>query len=144
MTSPSTYKYKSASVSCGPLNRHGVMTISYSGPMNEEVFCTLRKQVLAVSHEAKALVIHMQGALLLMADAPEIKAGVYLGKCPDAAIIVSPVQVELLAKYGNVLAAQGVMRVVFLHSQLDLAQRWANRRAQLAASKSQSLPHFAQ
>lgn len=141
---PKLFKYHSASVACSLIDRQGVMTITYSGAMNREAFSALRERVVAASIQAKAMVIHLHGALLLMAESPEITMAVDAWRRPDSAIIVNPVQVALLNAHSRTMARAGVTQLVFLRSQSELAQQWAIRRAMPAAVKSQSLPNFAQ
>lgn len=74
---------------------------------------------------ADALVIRLDAAVLAMASLEVSDPAVYAMNPTPGAFVVLPEQFELVAGYARKLAALGVIRVVFLASQLALAHRWA-------------------
>ena len=82
---------------------------------------------MPIVENSPALVIRTDTALMTMDSVPLIEAPKVV--VPPAAIVVCPEQRDLWVEYSRQLADVGIMRTVFLTSQLDLAYRWAERMA---------------
>lgn len=71
----------------------------------------------------KALAIRLDGCVMA---AP---VGAVAGGETDACLLVRPDQYDFYFDYALRMADRGVKRVVFLDSQLHLAQQWIDRRS---------------
>lgn len=104
----------------------------YSGVLTQDCFADLRAAVVHETRDAKVMMMDMSRALMTCCEAPPIADDTYLANVAPAAVLVRPDQYEVWRAYAGQAANQGVIRVVFLTSQLAQAQRWV---ARLAASQ---------
>lgn len=105
----------------------GLCEVVYTGPLTRSGYSALRAGVLRETEKARALVLRMDRAMVLLDDDPHADVAPYLGDEPPAALVSSADQFAYWNEYARRLAAVGVMRAVFLSSRLELARLWAER-----------------
>jgi hypothetical protein len=137
------FEHQSARATLRPIEG-GVIEVNYYGVLSHESLRHLKREILPSVAEAPALVIRMDKALIV-ASSVETPAGWSVNKnIPLAALIVRPEHFEMWVDYSHRVALVGVMRAVFLISQLDLAYRWARGHALAVRSISPQSQHCKQ
>lgn len=115
----------------------GVCEIRYRGVLTRPTFERMRADVLQAVSDAGALVLRMDRALMAIGQL-EVGAPDEYGHNPaPGAVVVNRDQVEFWADYSSQIARKGVMRAVFLDSQLELARHWAVRHARAHAAREE-------
>lgn len=123
---------------------NGVIEITYYGILSRDVLRELKRQILIAAEDAPALVIRMDKALVIASDISPPPEWDSQKKIPIAALVVPPAHFEMWTEYGHRVALIGVMRAVFLVSQLDLAYRWAGAHALAALAILPRSPRYRQ
>jgi hypothetical protein len=96
----------------------------YSGVLTRDCFVDLRSAVVLETREARVMLADMSRVLMTSIEAPPIPDNTYLANVAPAAVLVRPDQYDVWRDYAGQAANQGIIRVVFLVSQLPQAQRW--------------------
>jgi hypothetical protein len=96
----------------------------YSGVLTRDCFADLRSAVVNATRDARVMTMDMSRALMTCYEAPSIPRNTYLANVAPAAVVVRPDQYDVWRDYAGQAANQGIIRVVFLVSQLPQAQRW--------------------
>lgn len=127
------FKHHSARATCEHIRGNiKQMLVTYSGPISLFAFEELAGRVLWATNGADALMVRVDGCVLLM-DQPAADSGAaHAPHAPPACIIVRPEQAAYWTAYAALLAASGIRRVVFLDSQLELAAEWLQRQSSRA------------
>lgn len=127
-----------------PNSTHGVVEAAHFGAIGYAELKALRDVAGSTLRNAGALVVRLEGALLLCKDAPEISAHTYGEDPPAGCITCSPEQYEWVLAYSRRLAKIGVGRVVFRADQQEsafrLAEHLARERIQRLRSLQRSKP----
>lgn len=122
-----TFSYHAARAQC----RHAVDSrtsyVGYFGPMCARAFSELAPQVLLETSRSDAALIRMDRCLWLSGATPVVQ--MRAGHMPPACVVVRPDQYDFWVRYAAIAADAGFRRVVFLDSQLALAQEWLLRQA---------------
>jgi len=101
----------------------------YSGVLSQDCFADLRASVVYETRGAKVTTMHMGRALMAFNVAPPIYDDTYAGSRAPGAMVVRPDQYDVWRDYAGQMANRGIIRVVFLTSQLPQARRWTDRFA---------------
>lgn len=116
------FSHFSAVVRCEISSDAAVVT--YSGPITNASYSALLPLATRATQGAAALMIRLDGCLTTLSDAmPDSVV------TPEGCLVVRPDQFDFWSDYAKKSARSGVMRVVFLDSQLSLAHCWLARRA---------------
>lgn len=131
----SSFEYLSARVVLRRLDS-GVVEASYYGVLTRGALAALKGMIYQAVGDAPAFVIRLDRALTVdsnMAPPPEWDAK---KKIPIAALVVRQEDLGIWTDYSHRVALIGVMRAVFLVSQVELAYQWAEAHALAALSVS--------
>ena len=118
-----------------------VWRAEYTGPMCRECFDDLRAKVVQATQEARVLLIRMDRALSVSALVPEVPPTTYRINRAPAAVIVRPDQFDVWQAYADRMADIGIMRAVFLESQLAQAHRLVDCLAGVSALRAAQTPY---
>lgn len=124
----SSFVYQTAKVVLRPLDS-GVVEVTYYGVLSREAFRTLKNQVHQAAEGVPALVVRLDKALIIASDIAPPPEWDSQKKIPIAALVVRPEHLGIWIDYSHRVALIGVMRAVFLVSQIELAYRWAEAHA---------------
>ena len=122
------YRYGSARVYSGVVSSTGLVEAGYSGALTRAAFDALRREVLLDTGPAPCVVLRMDKSLTVMSELPDIPPGTYKPTAPSGAVIVRRDQFEMWSAYNRKLGQIGIMRAVFLDSNVALAYEWAQRQ----------------
>lgn len=100
-------------------------TAEYSGVLTADCFANLRALVIAETQDASVMTLNMSRALMAIPEAPQIPADTYGINHTPGAVVVRQDQFDAWRNYAGQMADLGIIRVVFLVSQLPQARRWA-------------------
>lgn len=125
-------EYRSAAATCIrlPESRAGILLISFYGLLDDVSMLWLVRRMLDATRCVPAMVVRTDQAAIAMTEFPLLD--------PDeqpslpAALVMRRELREMGVEYGRRLAERGITRAVFVESQLEMAIRWAARRAVVA------------
>lgn len=112
----------------------GVLLLNFYGLLNAYNLESLSARLIPVTIHAPALVARTDQALVAMQRVP--LHGRDDQPTMPAAIVVRREHRDLGVEYGRRQAEIGLTRAVFVETQLELALRWAERRAEQARALS--------
>lgn len=138
---PDRITHLSATVYAGPLegSRNGVQEQRHIGIVTPATIGRLRRRSLEAARHAPAIVFRFERSVFAMDRIPEIPIDLYAVAQAPAAVVVRPDQYEFWQEFADRLMQQaGVLRAVFLESNLDLARRWAEVEALAKCAGSQT------
>lgn len=120
------FTYHATQARCYRANTKGLVTVVYSGPLCIKALLSIAPQVLRATCGAQALMVRLDGCLMAMGGGVPV-----LGDAQSApgCLIVRADQFDAWSDYGVRSARLGVRRIVFLDSQIVLAQQWLARRS---------------
>lgn len=130
--SMTTFKYHAAQAKLTIKDR--IAEVDYSGPISSNAFKVLRDLVTEAAPLASCFVIRMDKSLTMMGTPPAALTGVK-GAAPGA-VIVREDQYELWRAYAAAMSHVGVIRIVFLESQLALCREWVDVQLKYRGVKS--------
>lgn len=128
-----TFAYHSAQARCYPVSPVGLAKVAYLGPLCNGAFKAFAPQVRCATSKARAILIKMDGCLMLMSGLPDAPDKGSLADSPPGCLIVRPDQLSFWSAYAERMAYAGLRRLVFLESQTPLALQWLERRSSLLA-----------
>ena len=99
----------------------GVCSIVYSGVIGDVCFANLRQNVVLATLGAKVLLIDMTGVLSTSVLVPPVPASLYPNTAPPGVVICREDQLSTWRQYAGDIAEHGIMRLVFLDSERELA-----------------------
>lgn len=123
--------YHAARALCRKIGRSGIAEVVYSGPLTAAAFNALAPLALDETKEALALMIRVDGCLVLMDGPIDLPDKVHDKIGPPGCLIVRQDQRDFWCGYAATLSRRGVRRIVFLDSQLELARQWVDRQISL-------------
>jgi hypothetical protein len=110
----------------------GVIEASYYGLITPQLLPGAYRQVVCAVNDERAAVVRTDTSLMTLDGWPEIAP-----LSAPVALVVSPDQFEFWMEWAAMVARKfGQVRTVFLPHHLELARRWAEDRALVAASRS--------
>lgn len=120
------YSYHSATVRVYPIPRinRGVLEVSWGGILTAEATQALWRAHHAVTRTAPALVIRLDGAVCAFGS-PGVISKAQMAQTPPSALVVTPALYAGYKVFIRGLAERGVLRAIFLPSQIDYARQWA-------------------
>lgn len=121
---PVTFRLHSAEAKVTKLVT-GVVEVIYSGPMTYAVSKALRALVIEATPNAPCLVLRLDRALTLYEVIPPDATDVYRLSRAPAAMVVRQNQYDVWSDYARAIERLGVMRAVFLDSEVEQAYQWA-------------------
>ena len=124
----------SAAALCSPVRGARMSEVSYRGVICNKAFSSLVPKVLAHTADSDGLIFRMDHALVVCNDFPDPPAG-YSLDTPIGAVICREFQYLAMCEYTAKLSRAGVIRAVFLETQLECAMRWLDVHL-LAKSRS--------
>lgn len=130
-----TFSHHSALVRCRRINSGRVFVASWSGPLYFSAMESLRDQVADAALGAQCLILRIDRALDLMGDSPSTRIQSYRPGVAPGAIIVRADQYQPWADYADNMATKGIIRMVFLNSQLVQCQGWVEAELTAALAK---------
>lgn len=111
-------------------DRDGVTLAVYEGRVDGTALVDLRGAVARQAADTTAYVVRMDSARLLMGVDPFIPpAGMDLSTLPGGAVICRLDQLEVMRAYARYMSEHGVIRTVFLDSEIQEALHFAARHA---------------
>ncbi len=113
-------------VSYGP-GRGGVLLAKYEGLITGPQLVQLRTAVIADTPETRAFVVRFDSAALLMGVDPLLPEAGNYDAIPDGAVVCRHDQLDVVRAYARYMAERGVIRAVFLDSEISQAMRFALR-----------------
>jgi len=114
--------------------------ISYKGALSRSAFYALRAQALQATQGADSLVIRVDTALVISIDMPDNPHVMYAGNTAPGCLVVSLDQRDAWERHAREMAEIGVMRIVFLSSQLPLAYAMAGSLAAIRSKSTAGTP----
>ena len=123
-----------------PMSTFGVVEAAHFGAIGYAELKALRDVAGSELRTAGAVVVRLEGALLLCDEAPEIGAHTYGEDPPAGCITCTPQQYEWVIAYSRNLAKIGVARVVFRVDQQESAFRLAEHLARERTLQLRSMP----
>ena len=121
---------------CVPVGTLGLVEVDYWGSLTEQAYIELRVSVLAATRSAAALVIRMDNASMLLGQQPTPPSPMKSAGAPAGALVVRVDQFQMFSDYARALSALGVVRAVFLPSQLGCAHAFAEHHARARPLRS--------
>ena len=122
---------------CVPVGTLGLMEVDYWGSLTKPAYIELRVSVLAATRSAAALVVRMDNAAMLLGQQPTPPSPMKSAGAPAGALVVRADQFQMFSDYARALSAVGVVRAVFLPSQLASAYSFAEHHARAWPPSSQ-------
>ena len=113
----------SAKATCG--DDGGILTIDYSGVINQAAFHLLDVQTQARRMAAPVALERMDKALTLPGPVV-VCPSAWMPGTPPSAVIVRDDQYPASVAFCVLLAERGVLRMTFLQWQTDAARHWCN------------------
>lgn len=111
-------------------DKSGVTLAVYSGPLDGESLAGLRHAVNRQAIGTAAYVVRVDQSCLLMGVNPWIPdAGMELSSIAGGCVVCRPDQLEVMRQYSQYMAERGVVRTVFLDSEIQEALHFAARHA---------------
>lgn len=110
-------------------NESGVTIAEYGGAMCGRTLVHLRDSVAADVPDTRAYVVRLERTCLLMGVDPFIPAPGDVSAMPGGVVVCRPDQLDAMRIYAMHMANRGVVRVVFLESELQQALHFAQRHA---------------
>lgn len=129
------YRYHSARARVREIGG-GVHEIEYTGAMTPKAFHALREDVLEATRGAQALVIRVDRGFFAMAQIRPSTRSAYAHNDAPGAVVGRQDQLGYWVDYSMGAAEIGIMRAVFLDSQMTMALEWARRHARVFPSIS--------
>lgn len=103
----------------------GVAEVTYWGVLTCAALDALRLVLVKEAAQEASLIVRLDKVLYGFACAPPVPVGAYPCNSAPAALVVQPENYDMWTDYARNLAAHGVMRAVFLSSELVQAEQWA-------------------
>lgn len=102
-----------------------VIEAAYAGPIDASSLVRLRSAVVT-QERAHAYVVRMEKACLLMSIDPLLPpVGDYKAIGPGV-VVCRPDQLEVIRAYAKFMSERGVLRAIFLESELEQARNFAS------------------
>lgn len=133
-----TFSYYAARAHVGMTGGDRTAHVGYFGPLCGRAFARIAPQVMAEIGGADAAMIRMDACLWLAGATPGIHP--QPGPMPPACVVVRADQFDVWTRYAAAAAEAGFRRIVFLDSQLELAQEWLLRQSARQSMRRGALP----
>lgn len=108
----------------------GVTVAVYGGAMCGETLVDLRSAVAMQAQNTRAYVVRLERSCLMMGVDPFIPVSGDFSALPGGAVVCRQDQLETMRVYARYMAEHGVIRVVFLESEIQAALNFARRHAE--------------
>jgi len=117
-------------------SQHGVVCAEFTGPITKDIYDQLRSKMLQLVAGAPAIVIRVDRAMFALQYAEQVPRGHFIAPTPAAAVIASRADFAMFTEMAHQLAAAGVIRVIFLDTEMQAALDWAEDWAMLQLRSS--------
>jgi hypothetical protein len=104
---------------------HSMAEATYSGLLCRDVFLHLARGVLQETDCEPVFVARLDRLLIVMHAAPPMPSGMYRPGSASCAVVLREDQYALFRPWFVSAADQGVLRAIFLTSEIAIAYRWA-------------------
>lgn len=115
-------------------DKSGVTVAEYGGAMCAKTLVHLRDSVAAQAPETLAYVVRLDRTCLMMGIDPFIPTPGDVSALPGGVVVCRPDQLDAMKAYARHMAERGVVRVVFLESEVQEALHFAAFHASLRQS----------
>lgn len=117
-------------------SQYGVLCAEFTGPITREIYDQLRPKMLRLVADAPAIVIRVDRAMFALQYAQQMPRDHFIEPTPAAAVIASRGDFAMFTEIAHQVAAAGVIRVIFLETEMQAALEWAEDWAMLQLRRS--------
>lgn len=112
-------------------SQFGVLCAEFTGPITREIYDQLRPKMLQLVADAPAIVIRVDRAMFAWQYAEQMPRNHFIEPTPAAAVIASRADFAMFTDIAQQVATAGVIRVIFLETEMEAALEWAEDWAML-------------